>query len=79
MSSDRESWLYHPSREGFDSVFERMLGSAILQPILPVYLILGSMVHISCLVRTDFCSCVMANLGHAPAAKKKYVIKTLKV
>jgi len=36
MSSDGESWFCHPSREGFDSVFEWMLGSMILQPVLPV-------------------------------------------
>ena len=75
MSSDRESWLCHPSREGFDSVFEQMLGSVILQPILPVLLIPESMVHIYCLVRTDFCSCVMANLRHAPAANKNDINK----
>jgi len=36
MSSDRESWHCHPFREEFDSVVEQMLGSVILQPILPV-------------------------------------------
>ena len=45
------------------SVFERMLGSVILQPILPVQLIHESMVHICCLVRPDFSSCVIANLS----------------
>ena len=39
------------------------------------------MVHICCLVRRDFCSCVMANqIRHAPAAKKndKQVLKNIK-
>ena len=47
-----------------DSVFERMLGSVILQLILPVYLVPESIVYnsICCLVRTDF-GCVMANLS----------------
>jgi len=46
LSSDREGWLCHPSKEGFDLVFERMLGSVILQPILPVKLIPESVVTI---------------------------------
>jgi len=47
-----------------DSVFEWMLGSAILQPILPVYLIpeLANGPYMQP-VRTGFCCCVMANLS----------------
>ena len=63
QSSDGESWLCHPSREGFDLVFEWMLGSVILQPILLGELMPKSMVHICCLVKTDFSNCVMANLS----------------
>jgi len=42
----RQGELALSSREGFDSVFERMFGSVILQPILPVWLIPESVVHI---------------------------------
>ena len=68
-SSDRESWLCHLSREGFDSGFEQILGSSVNSPyMLPCEDTLLQLYD------------GKSQLGHAPAAKKdvKQVIKNIK-
>ena len=71
------AWFCHPSKEGFDSVFERMLRSVILQPILPVYLMPESIIHISVAAcdRLLLLCDGTPQLRHAPAAKKNDINK----
>ena len=77
MGLETESLALSSIQRRVDSVLERMLRSVILQPILPVYLMPESIIHISVAAcdRLLLLCDGTPQLRHAPAAKKNDINK----